>query len=65
MKNDDSNIGYLKEKGLSFIVSFVIVFINGCLTVSIKKFASSEYRATVTHLNQSIGEKLSLVILNF
>lgn len=45
---------------MAILVSLIIVFINGCLTLSVKKFALSENRSTETHLNISIASKLSL-----
>ncbi|KRX03843.1 hypothetical protein PPERSA_04638 [Pseudocohnilembus persalinus] len=45
---------------LSICVSFVVVFINGCLTIFIKRFSAKESRSTETHLNVSIAEKLTI-----
>ena len=45
---------------LGYISSFLIVFINTCLLLSIRSFANLEKHTTITHLDISVAEKLSI-----
>ena len=45
---------------LGYIASFLIVFINTCLLLCIRQFANVERHSTLTHMNISVAEKLTI-----